>query len=58
MVKGATLEIEGSLVRFPVKYTFILNFSLAYRYSQLGEAHTMKSSITFVQSNGRNEIYI
>ena len=43
LIRGPTLGNEGPLVRFLVEaYIFILNFSLAFRCSQLGEANTNK----------------
>ena len=52
-VYRARLESEGSVVRIPMKtYILILNFSIAYRSSQLGEAHTNEIDMPFIQSNG------
>ena len=57
MVGGATLKSEGLLVRFPVvTYIFILNFSLASRCSQFGEAYSNEIKHDIIQSNGYIEI--
>ena len=46
-------ENKGSLVQFPVEaYLFILNFSLASRWSQLAEDHKKEIKHGFIKSNG------
>ena len=55
---SGTLKCKESLVRFPAEaYIFILNFSLPIAHSS-AKPIQMKSSMTFIQSNGYKEIYL
>ena len=57
MVRGSTPKSEGSMVPFRVEaYIFILNFCLFLVAHSLAKPIQMKSSMTFMQSNGCKEI--
>ena len=47
------------MVRFPAEaHIFILNFSLTFRVNSSTKTRQMKSSMTFIHSNGCTEIHL